>query len=117
MMMWLILAPGILSGASLFWLLSTGGELRSILVNGIVLCAVLFVAVLYRATRWFAAALTFILPLALVVALQPVCTPLDERTLDGVSTTARDIYMDVYQQSEDGSWKQCRTQLSRWLEK
>lgn len=120
MFMWLIMVPGILSVTSLFWLLMNGGELRSLLACGIVLCVVLFVALLYKPTRWYAAAITVILPLVLIVALRPVCTQVDDITLQAMNPpihlrTDVDIYMPVFQQRPDGGWNQCKTQLSRWM--
>lgn len=120
MMMWLITAPGFVLTAALFSQIIYGGELRSILVLGIALIAVLFVAVLYRPTRWYAAAIALILPAILAFSLRPVCQPLSAETVAAMNPPIavrldQDIYMDVFQPQPDGSWAECHTQLSRWM--
>lgn len=121
MIMWLIMAPGLFATFLLFWMLIDGTNLSAALAAGIVLCVVLFMALLYSKTRWYAAAITIILPLVLIVALQPVCRPMDEYIIAGLNPPIgmradRDLYMDVFQQRPDGGWNQCRTQLARWFD-
>lgn len=120
MIMWFIMAPGFVLTAGLLWLLVSGGELQDMLVMAIGLCAVLFVALLYRPTRWYAAAATLVVPAALAFMLRPTCIPMKAEELEMMSPPIEqrldtDLYMPIFQKQDDGSWQQCKTQLSRWM--
>ena len=120
MIMWFIFVPGFLSVTSIVYFLLMGGELRSFLVAGLVLCVTLIMALFYRPTRWYAAFLTIAIPLFLMVALRPVCVPLDDFQVQVFNPpieqrTDRDLYFDVFQKRPDGGWNQCKTQVSRWF--
>jgi len=122
MIMWLIMVPGILSSSTLFWLLVSGGELRSILVAAIVLCIVLMLAIFYRKTRWYAMAMAVALPLALTYYLQPVCQDMSPILISSMNPPIetridRDVYMNVFQQKPEGGWLECRTLLARQIKR
>lgn len=119
MIRWFIFTPGFVAATSLVWLLLSGGTLHDVLIVGIALCVVLFFALLYRPTRWYAAAATIILPALLAFALRPTCIPLAADEVERMNPPAAqradiDLYMNVYQLQPDGGWQECRTQLSRW---
>lgn len=116
MIFMLITLPGLLMGAGLVSLISTSADLSSILTLGIAICANLSVALLYRPTRWYAAAITLLLPAALAFLLQPVCRPMSDFEISRLRPPVelrsdRDIYIDVYQQQDEKNWNYCTTRL------